>query len=126
MRQWMEKLPESPSENALIPRDQPLQASEKSGPVLNITSRTIQSSQLCAETTAQISISCVKCATQDRGYCERPWRGIILGRRARGCIAAYLLRIKLNLTKTPLIEHPHDVSKVVYRIESQGSGLPDG
>jgi hypothetical protein len=98
-----DKFPESPSEQTLIPPDQPSQDSDQrtrgSNLDFSITSRTVHSSLLCAETTANISITCVNC----KGYWERSWGGIILGRRAIGCIKALLFRNKLMHAKAPLI-----------------------
>lgn len=81
-RQQMEKLFQSPSEETL-------------------TSETVRSSNLCAETKADISISCINCATTGS---TRTWHGIILGRGALGCIKAYLVRVKLKLSRVPFIE----------------------
>jgi len=99
------RIPESPSEETLIP-DQTLQNSnQRSRLDFNIISRKIQSSLPGAETTANISITCVNCASQGqgRGHWERHWQGIIIGRRAPGCIAALLVRIKLKHTNAPFI-----------------------
>jgi hypothetical protein len=112
-RQQGGKLLESSSEETLLPLDQlsPAsnpQTSKKFRPAFNITSRTVQSSYLCAERTMHISISCVNCGFQGKenqeGHWDRPWRGIILGRRAPGCIKAYFVGIKLKLSRAPLIE----------------------
>lgn len=65
-----------------------------------LTSETVRTSHLCAEATADISISCVNCATTG----SRTWHGIILGRGAPGCIKAYLVRLKLKLSRGPFIE----------------------
>jgi hypothetical protein len=99
-RQRGEKFLESPSEETLIPLDQ------ASTPAFNLTSRTVQSSYLCVETITHINISCVNCVIKENleGHWERPWRGIILGRRAHGYIKAYFVRIKLKLSRAPLIE----------------------
>lgn len=80
--QQMEKLPQLPSEESLA-------------------SRTVQTSSLCAETTAHINISCVNCATTGS---HRTWNGIILGRGAPGSIKAYLIRVRLKLSRAPLLE----------------------
>lgn len=103
-----EKIPESPSEETLIPPDQPSQDSNqrtrwRSRLDVNIASRIVQSSLLCAETTANISITCVNCASEGKGHWERSWGGIIIGRRAPGSIKALLIRNKLKHANVPLI-----------------------
>jgi hypothetical protein len=88
-----QKIPESSSQETLLPPNPPSRLD------FNIVSRTVFSSLLCAEATANISITCGNCK---RSW-ERAWGGIIIGRRAIGSIKALLLRNKLSFTKATLI-----------------------
>ena len=100
------KIPESPSEETLLP-DRTAQDYELIGGQgkldLTLTSKTVLSSLLCAEAIANISVTCVNCASQGKGPWERPWHGIIQGRRTYGCIKALLVRIKLKHANAPLV-----------------------
>jgi hypothetical protein len=97
-------------EATFLPVDQPSQGSSQ--PMCGRTKlghnnilRPIQSPALCAETTTNITISCVICASRDNGHLGRSWSEIVVGRRAYACIKALIMRIKLKCTDTPLIEH---------------------
>ena len=94
--------PESPSEETLLPPDQPPHGSkqnpcERSRLSLVITSKTCESvnwpvnrSLLCSETKAKISTSCINCSSLNR----RHWHGRVIGKGASGSIKALLVRIK--------------------------------
>jgi hypothetical protein len=99
-----EKFLESPPKATFLPVDQ---SSQGSGQLIRERTRLgrhIQSSPLCAETTANITISCVNCASRDNGYWDRSWSEFVIGRRAYTCIKASIMKIKLKCTDTPLIE----------------------
>jgi len=101
--------PVSPSDT-LVPLNQNLQPSHGLGikfkPGYDITSGTVQSSNLCTETTTPISIFCVNCAVKSKDNQEeyRFWSGLIPGKRTLGYLKAYLIRIKLKVSKAPLIK----------------------
>jgi hypothetical protein len=105
-----EKFPESLPEATFLPVDQPSQGSDqlmrgRTRLGHNNILRPIQLSSLCAETTANIIITCINCASRDNGHRDRSWSEIIIRRWTSAYIKALLVRIKLKGTDTPLIEH---------------------